>query len=158
MTKEGYAAKTKAVLELRELLSKTNTLINDTRTYKTQLEELKNKLDQNKSQNIDESLYEDIKNALNKIKDLQDDILKRPPPSMTYRQRPRLREEIRSLMRAVNGAIAKPTQPQKARVEQLRDELNEALKALEQIINTNIQKINDKTKDIPQISIGKKNQ
>ena len=78
-------------------------------------------------------------------------------PNMGYRQRPRLREEIRSLMRAVNSATAEPTQPQLSRLEQLKGEVSEAQAALQQIITDDIQKINDKTKNIPQISVGKKN-
>jgi len=75
---------------------------------------------------------------------------------MTYRQRPRLREEIRSVMRAVNGAWAKPTQPQFARWEELKGEVADAQNMLNQIIATDIAGINDKTKAIPQISVSKK--
>ena len=152
----SYEAKTKLLLELRGLLSRTNSMINNTNTYDTQLQELMKKLEQSESQNFDESLNEDIKGAIKRISEFQDDILKRPPPAMTYRQRPRLREEIRSLMRAVNGATAKPTQPQLSRLEQLNGEVSEAQETLDQIINTDIQRINDKAKNIPQISVGKK--
>ena len=152
-----YDAKTKAVLELRELLSQTHTMINNTNTYSTQLKELKKKLEQTNTKNLDKALFEDIERAIKQISALQDDILKRPPPAMTYRQRPRLREEIRSLMRAINGATALPTQPQMARLEQLKDEVNTAQKALHQLIASDIEKINEGTKNIPQISVGKKN-
>ena len=152
-----YDAKTKAVLELRELLSQTHTMINNTNAYSTQLKELKKKLEQTNTQDLDKALFEDIERAIKQISALQDDILKRPPPAMTYRQRPRLREEIRSLMRAINGATALPTQPQMARLEQLKDEVNTAQKALHQLIASDIEKINQGTKNIPQISVGKKN-
>ncbi|MEM9329521.1 MAG: hypothetical protein AAGA85_27925, partial [Bacteroidota bacterium] len=154
LTPTDYDEKTKALLELRELLSQTNTMINNTTTYNTQLGELKQKLGQGGNQGVDESLAEDIDGAVKRISDLQDDILKRPPPAMTYRQRPRLHEEIRSLMRAINTATAKPTKPQMARVEQLTGEVGEAAEMLDQIINAEIQQINEKTKNIPQISVG----
>ncbi|PRX54882.1 WD40/YVTN/BNR-like repeat-containing protein [Flagellimonas meridianipacifica] len=154
LTPQDYESKTKVLLELRGLLSTTNTMINTTNTYKTQLVELKNKLEHSQGSGMDKSLLEDIKSAMGNISDLQDDILKRPPPSMTYRQRPRLREEIRSLMRAVNSAFAKPTQPQISRLEQLKGEVNEATGKLNAIVNTNIKGINDKTANIPQISVG----
>ena len=48
----------------------------------------------------------------------------RPPPSMGYRQRPRLREEIRSLMRAIDNTTNPPTIPQLERIESLKLELN----------------------------------
>lgn len=154
ISSQDYAVKTKILLELRELLSQTNTMINNTNTYKTQLEELKNKLQHSEGSDTDKSLFEDIKKAIGSISDLQDDILKRPPPSMTYRQRPRLREEIRSLMRAINSAYAKPTQPQISRLAQLQGEVNEASSTLNQIINTEIKGINSKAEKIPQISVG----
>jgi len=153
----AYQSRTDLSLKLRELLSETHTMINDSKTYDTQLKELKKKLDKSESKDFDKSLFEDIKGAHKSISDLQDDILKRPPPNMGYRQRPRLREEIRSLMRAVNSATAEPTQPQISRLEQLRGEVSDAQATLNQIINEQIQKINDKAKDIPQISVGKKN-
>nr|WP_299340888.1 hypothetical protein [Allomuricauda sp.] len=149
-----YEAKTKTLLELRELLSRTHVMINNSNTYYTQLQELMEKLKHSKNQDFDKSLFDEIKDAMKGISDLQDDILKRPPPAMTYRQRPRLREEIRSLMRAINGATAKPTQPQMSRLEQLKGEVNTAQVALNRIVNTEIKAINDKTKGIPQISVG----
>ena len=154
LNQEDYAAKTKLLLDLRELLSQTNVMINNTNTYKAQLTDLKEKLESNKT--LDETLSGAIDGAMKKISDLQDDILKRPPPAMNYRQRPRIREEIRSVMRAVNGAWAKPTQPQFSRLEQLKGEVNQAKATLNQIIGTDIKGINEKTKNIPQISVGNK--
>ncbi len=156
LTQADYEARTRALMELRNLLSQTNTMINNSNTYNTQLGELQKKLDQMEGQDVDGSLSEEIKGVRQKIYKLQDDILKRPPPSMNYRQRPRLREEIRSLMRAINSATAQPTQPQLDRVDQLTGEVNDAQDVLDQIVNTDIQGINDRTKDMPQISVGKK--
>ena len=154
LPQEAYVARTELLLELREQLSKTNTIINTTNTYQLQLKELAKKLEHSKGQGMDASLMEDIASVTKQITEFQDDILKRPPPAMNYRQRPRLREEIRSLMRAVNGAVAKPTQPQYARLTQLKGEVNAAQNTLNQIETTGIQKINDKAKNIPQISVG----
>lgn len=156
LEQEAYEAKTKLLLELRALLSQTNTMINNTNTYSAQLLELKKKLEQREGQDIDQSLFDDIESALKHISAIQDDVLKRPPPSMTYRQRPRLREEIRSLMRAVNGATAKPTQPQVSRLAQLKEEVSVASGKLNKIITTDIKGINAKTENIPQISVGRK--
>lgn len=156
LEQEAYEAKTKLLLELRALLSQTNTMINNTNTYSAQLLELKKKLEQREGQDVDQSLFDDIESALKHISAIQDDILKRPPPSMTYRQRPRLREEIRSLMRAVNGATAKPTQPQVSRSAQLKEEVSVASGKLNKIISTDIKGINAKTENIPQISVGRK--
>ncbi|MEL6919140.1 MAG: hypothetical protein AAFO99_15595, partial [Bacteroidota bacterium] len=154
LTPQDYGSKTKTLLELRGLLSRTHGMINTTNTYKTQLNELKKKLKHSEGPSMDKSLFDDIKGVMKNISDLQDDILKRPPPAMTYRQRPRLREEIRSLMRAINSATAKPTQPQISRLEQLKGEVNGAMGALQQIIDTDIKGINKKAERIPQISVG----
>ncbi len=155
LAQEAYETKTKTLLELRELLSRTNTMINKTNTYQKQLKELKQKLDQSEEKDFDQSLPDDVDGAMKKISELQDDILRMPPPGMNYRQRPRVRGEIRSLMRAINGATAKPTQPQLTRLEQLNGEVNEAQTILTRIVNTDIQKVNDKAKNIPQISVVK---
>jgi len=154
MGQEAYASKTTLLLELRELLSQTHVMINNTMTYKTQLGELSKKLES--GNHGDAALSDAIATAIQKISDLQDDILKRPPPSMTYRQRPRLREEIRSVMRAVNGAWAMPTQPQLARLQQLKGEVAAAKSTLNSIITSDIAQINEKTKHIPQVSVGKR--
>lgn len=154
LSQDAYVSKTKLLLELRELLSQTNVMINNTNTYRTQLDELKKKLAQN--QTMDDALSSEIDGAMKKISDLQDDILKRPPPSMSYRQRPRIREEIRSLMRAVNGAWATPTQPQLSRLQQLKGEVADARSTMNKIINADISGINEKTKSIPQVSVGGK--
>ncbi|MEM9649189.1 MAG: hypothetical protein AAF969_11970 [Bacteroidota bacterium] len=151
----SYASKTQLALELRELLSKTHTLINDTDTYLTQLGALKKKLEQNHKGNSDNTLHNAIDEALKSVSALKDDILKRPPPAMTYRQRPRLREEVRSVLRAVNSATAKPTQPQRSRLEQLKGEVGAAQATLNRIVAEDIQKINEQTKDIPQVTAGK---
>ena len=152
-----YQQRTKTMLGLRELLSETNTMINTTKTYRQQLQQLAWNLEQNPDQDFDKTVFEDIKKAGQKISDLQDNYLKRPPPAMNYRQRPRIREEIRSLMRAVNGATNKPTQPQLDRVVQLREEVGAAQSILQQIKDTDLQKINEKTKNVPPIAVGRKN-
>ena len=53
------------------------------------------------------------------------EFLMRPPPSMTYRQKPRLREEIRSLMSAIDNTTNPPTAPQIERIASLIKEVDE---------------------------------
>ena len=156
MSDEDYQLRTRTMLALRELLSQSHIMVNDTKPYDQQLGELHRKLKQSENQDFDQSVLEDIEGAKEKLSDLQDDVLKRPPPSMGYRQRPRLREEIRSLSRAINSATSKPTQPQLSRLDQLRGEINEAQSILNQIIANDIQKVNQKAKNVPPITVGKK--
>jgi photosystem II stability/assembly factor-like uncharacterized protein len=154
---EDYRLRTKSMLALRDLLSATNTMINNAKTYQQQLKELKQRLEQSDEQSFDQTVFDDIKHARQKISALQNDILKRPAPAMNYRQKPRLMEEIRSLSRAINGATSKPTQPQLSRIDQLRGEVSDAQNILGQIITGDIQKVNEKAKDVPPIPVEKKN-
>ena len=83
-------------------------------------------------------------------KDHKYDFLMRPPPSMTYRQRPRLREEIRSLMSAIDNTTNPPTAPQIDRIASLIKEVDEQ----EEIILSNeseLLNLNRKLSSLPQI-------
>ncbi len=75
---------------------------------------------------------------------------------MGYRQKPRLREEIRSLLRAVDGAPAQPTQSQRDRVESLKEETATAVQAFEKVVNEEIAKLNALVKDLPRVHLGRR--
>ena len=79
--------------------------------------------------------------------------LQRPPPGMSYRQRPRLRGEIRSLMYAIDGATAAPTTSQLGRVKELQAETRMREKEVEMLLNTRIAEINEKVGTLPQLSV-----
>ena len=69
---------------------------------------------------------------------------------MGYRQRPRLREEIKSLMNAIDNTTNPPTIPQLERIKSLKDEFNNhqmEMKAFEKSIN----EINSSNASLPQI-------
>jgi len=69
---------------------------------------------------------------------------------MGYRQRPRLREEIKSLMNAIDNTTNSPTIPQLERIKSLKDEFNNhqmEMKAFEKSIN----EINSSNASLPQI-------
>jgi hypothetical protein len=80
-------------------------------------------------------------------------LLKRPPPAMGYRVKPRLREEIRSLMRAIDGAVNAPTAPQAVRLTQLREEKAHAQAAFEAFMNETIAAVNEATSAVPQVHV-----
>ena len=78
------------------------------------------------------------------------EFLMRPPPSMTYRQKPRLREEIRSLMSAIDNTTNPPTAPQIERIVSLIKEVDEQ----EETILSNeseLLNLNRKLSSLPQI-------
>ncbi|MBL7876317.1 MAG: hypothetical protein JNL53_11675, partial [Cyclobacteriaceae bacterium] len=102
---------------------------------------------------LDKSTQEQIDATIKKLREYEDEILRRPPPNMGYRQRPRLKEEILDLADAVDGATARPTQPQLNRLTELKQETDAAINQLNRIVEENILPINEKTKTIPQINI-----
>ena len=139
-----YKARLDALLELRNLLSDTHKLIDQFGSVIDQLSIFRTKFEsnsKNKSQIID---------THDKLSTYKDEHLMRPPPSMGYRQRPRLREEIRSLMRAIDNTTNPPTIPQLERIESLKLELNNhqmEMKNFEKSVN----QINKSNASLPQI-------
>ncbi|MBF12281.1 MAG: hypothetical protein CMC63_08910 [Flavobacteriaceae bacterium] len=145
MPLESYTQKTSALLSLRDLLNKTHELIENIVLIENQLESLAIKLKIASSKDLSkvEALYD-------RIRSFKDDHLMRPPPSMGYRQRPRLKEEIRSLMRAIDNTTNPPTVPQKERIQSLTGELNEHQKTME-TIKISLNEINASHKSLPQV-------
>ena len=139
-----YKARLDALLELRNLLSDTHKLIDQFGSVIEQLSIFRTKFEsnsKNKSKIID---------THDKLSAYKDEHLMRPPPSMGYRQRPRLREEIRSLMRAIDNTTNPPTIPQLERIESLKLELNNhqmEMKNFEKSVN----QINNSNASLPQI-------
>ena len=142
---DDYRKKLKALLTLRDLLSRTHKLIDKVSFSADQLEDLIKKLNDVSSQ--------DSKDAMKihkKILEHKFEFLMRPPPSMTYRQKPRLREEIRSLMSAIDNTTNPPTAPQIERIASLIKEVDEQ----EETILSNeseLLNLNRKLSSLPQI-------
>ena len=162
-----YAAQTEALLKLRDLLSETHGLINGAEMMTEQLTDLKKKLGQmpdgasdGRARPGDTAPLPEAADVLTAIDEALQEIealyheLKRPPPSMSYRQRPRLREEIRSLMFAINGATAQPTASQLLRIAELQNETAQAIEAYNTLISTRIADINNQVRTVPQIIVG----
>jgi hypothetical protein len=55
----------------------------------------------------------------------------------------------------VDEATAKPTQPQLNRLEELKQETQEATNQLNRIINENVLPINERVKNLPQVVVDK---
>ncbi|MFQ5627308.1 MAG: hypothetical protein ACE5I1_00995 [bacterium] len=172
MTGDDYKAQTDATLALRDLSSQTNGIIKNTGQLSKQLQDLQQKLKLSSGQMTNgagaqgsmgagekgsggagETVQAAIKNALKEIERFRD-TLRRPPPSMNYRQKPQLSEEIRSLMRAIDGATARPTASQILRLGELKQEVAAAHDQYEKLLSGEIVKINEMVKDLPQVTVG----
>ena len=147
---EDYEKQAEKMLDLQDLLSETNKLINESNKVLKQLKDLKKSLKENDEAENKETIIASIDKVQKELEDLQDE-WRRPPPNMTYRQKPRLREEIRSLMRAIDNAPAKPTAPQVNRVDQLEEETAEAQKKYEEGILQEIATLNKLLKEFPRV-------
>ena len=146
MSTEAYKAKLDALLELRNLLSQTHQLIDQFSGVIDQLAILNEKLESNANA---KSLVSTTHQELVAYKE---EHLMRPPPSMNYRQRPRLREEIRSLMRAIDNTTNPPTLPQLDRIKSITEELNSHKQRMKDF-EARLLEINTATASTPQIII-----
>lgn len=163
MSDDDYKAQNDAVIVLRDLSSQTNKIINDTEQLSKQLKDLQQKLKLAGSMTngagtqgnggTGDAVHAQIKSTLKDIEAFRD-VLRRPPPSMNYRQKPQLSEEIRSLMRAIDGATARPTASQMLRLGELKQEVAAAQSQYDKLVVDEIAKINALVKDLPQVMVG----
>lgn len=142
---EDYQKKATALLSLREMLSDTHELIDYLNKVIEQLNDLKLRLEIN-SENDRSNLI----TLLEEMENFKHEQLMRPSPSMSYRQRPRLRGEMRSLMRAIHNTTNPPTQPQYERIKSLREELDQHLTTMRKM-EGKIEVINEQKASTPQI-------
>ena len=147
MSLANYAKKAAALLTLRDLLSETHEFIDKVSDVSHQIATLLEKY-----QTHDLGDHTSLEKLHKNITTFKDEHMMRPPPSMNYRQRPRLREEIRSLMRAIDNTTNPPTQPQQERIISLDAELRQH-EQMWKDIEMEIQKINTANESIPQIII-----
>ena len=154
VTRRDLDRQLEAGLELRDLLSKVHTVLNGTDKMMSQMKELKKKVTSGSSGDIDVSVAEEkINSTMKLIKEFRDTDLKRPINGLSYRQRPRLREEIRSLARAVDGTTARPTQPQMLRLGVLDEETKAVVIRYNNIVTNEVAEINDMFRNFPQVSV-----
>lgn len=147
MSLANYTKKAAALLTLRDLLSETHEFIDKVSDVSHQIATLLEKY-----QTHDLGDHTSLEKLHKNITAFKDEHMMRPPPSMNYRQRPRLREEIRSLMRAIDNTTNPPTQPQQERIISLDAELKQH-EQMWKDTEMEIQKINTANESIPQIII-----
>jgi hypothetical protein len=151
-TPADYQAQLAAAKSLRDLTSQVNRVIGATLSLEKQLDELKDQLEENGNPEQRERQIETVGTALEEVKALEDK-LERPIPGLGYRQYPRIREELRALYFAVDGAAGRPTEPQLARLDELRQETANVRAELENLVETRIREVNDMLGPMPRIVV-----
>ncbi len=157
MSAADYAMQFEALTELRQMSSQINGAIDLSASLVRQLTEIKRSVQEAETAETasdnGKDLASDIDAAIEEVRRLSSEYLRRPPPRMNYRQRPRVSGEIGRLTSAIGGVEARPTEPQLRRVEQLRTEVNEALGALNILLDSTVKGLNDKLGAFPRIMV-----
>ena len=146
-----YQAQHEAAVAVRELTSQVHRVIDATVDLTEQLEGAKDQIE-HADDDEKEALAESVGTALQEVKALQDK-LQRPIPGLGYRQYPRLREELRSLSRAILGATSKPNKGQLTRLEELEAETETLVGEYNQILRTTIRELNQMLGAYPRILV-----
>ena len=150
MTNADYKAQFDAAVALRDLTTRVNQSIGTAESVMKQLRDLASTLT---TAADDAGMIQEVRDADAAVQQVSDEYLRRPPPRMGYRQRPRVSEELRSLMGSITGVEAPPTVPQMNRLGELRGEVQEAIDALDLVLDTRIRELNDKLGDRPHIMV-----
>jgi photosystem II stability/assembly factor-like uncharacterized protein len=90
--------------------------------------------------------------ALDQLKEFRGR-LTRPPGGMVYRNAPKLREEISALTFAIAGPMAAPTEPQQARLKELKGEAEKIVAELSGIVEKSVAQVNELLKDRPRVAV-----
>ena len=150
LDQSAYETINQQVKSLSYMLSETNAMINDIDGLTEELTNLKKRLtdeDKEKYEGQINNITEALENLTNQRNELM-----RPPGSMNYRTRPRLREEILSILYAINDVPAMPTKAQQDRSVSLKEELTQKAKQLEETKNKEVREIMTALESLPLIN------
>ncbi len=151
LTQENYDEISAEGKRLTNLLSHTHVMINDIDALKEQLSNLKKRLKSEDAEKYENEIEKILK--VYKELDAQRNELMRPPGSMNYRTRPRLREEIMSILFAIDRVPARPTASQLERSDTLVEESKEKTQLLEETKEGSIREINEILKLLPRLDM-----
>ena len=98
-------------------------------------------------------LAADVQRAITTLKKFRDDELVRPLQGLNYRQYPRLREDVQSLAGSIQRGFRPPNAGEKLRLQELGVELDKAAAKVNQVINTDVARINEALRARPRIAI-----
>jgi hypothetical protein len=93
-----------------------------------------------------------VAQALAKLKTFKDQELTRPIAGLGYRQYPRLREDVQSLVGYLGRGFRAPNEGEIARLKDLTGQVGQAEAKLDALVSGDIPPINDALKGVPRIS------
>lgn len=94
-----------------------------------------------------------VRKASAQIKAFRDEELARPIQGLGYRQYPRLREDVQSLVGYLNRGLRRPNEGELARLKDLTAEVAKAETKLNGLVSKEIAAVNDAMKGLPHIVI-----
>jgi hypothetical protein len=151
MSQADYQAWHDAAQELVDLLSQSNRMMDQMTSLQSQLGNLK--------QNVGDADVDDIQAVRSKISEADEQLgefenkMTRPPPRMSYRQYPRLSDEVSRLMSSVSGVQAHPTEGQLTVLSELEIEVAARQQELQGIINGAIRELNQMLGNLPAVLV-----
>ena len=151
MTQADYQAWHDGTQRLIDLLSESNLMLDQMTGLETQLSSLEENIDGADIPNVD-AVKEQINTADEQIDEFGNK-MQRPPPQMSYRQYPRLSDEIGRLMGSVAGVQAVPTEAQMTVAAEFGVEVAERRAELQGIINGAIRELNQMLGNLPAVVV-----
>ncbi len=139
-------------LKLRDLSGSVSGLVGRADDLIGQLDALVKNIKKNAPNEKD--ALDQAEAALVELRNLRDEKLQRPMAGLSYRQYPRLREEVGSLSGMVSRSITKPTEAQTRRHGELVQETTQAQAALQGIVDGRIARLNELLKTLPHVLVG----
>ena len=147
MAPQDYTKQSEHISRLTDVLNSTNVMINDIDALKDQLTALKGRLMIEDREAYTEELSM-IDNSIEELTSQRNELM-RPAGSMNYRTRPRLREEILSILFAIDSTPAPSTASQLERTTTLFEEAAEKSQLLEETKDGPIRIINERLSSLP---------
>jgi len=141
-------AQLSAALELRELSSRVSNVVNRVDNLTAQLNTLSGTVRRGASEG--DGAPAELAAALDELKKLRATLVREG--QFGYRYPPKLREEVNSLLNSVSGPIAAPTEAQKLRMREVKEEAEKTGAELNAIINGSIRRLNEKLAGQPHVN------
>ncbi|HVT40087.1 MAG TPA: hypothetical protein VHE78_13660 [Gemmatimonadaceae bacterium] len=156
MTLAQQLAQYTASLQIQDVATRVNRIINTVDDHTRQMTSLQDQLRRvprdSASPAVQQALGE-ADGALKELKQFRDSVLARPLPGLGYRQYPRLREEVQTVSFMISRPMMPPTAGEMTRFGELTAETTQAQTRLDGIIERRVLKINDLLKGTPHVLI-----